>query len=157
MEASEDRGEVGEETLAAAAGPHIVQVMTLLGDRWTLAILAQVFLGARRFGELHENLGIPRAVLSARLRAGEANGLLERRRVGGERHARVFLTDRGRALWTVLVAIMEWGDRFLGGEPPLILSHAGCGGEVELGAICARCGTRITAPGELAPAGRPGL
>jgi DNA-binding HxlR family transcriptional regulator len=131
--------------------------MTLLGDRWMLAILAQVFLGARRFGELQENLGIPRAVLSARLSAGEANGLLERRRAQGERHAKIFLTERGRALWTVMVGIMEWGNRFLGGEPPVVLTHAGCGGEAKLSATCERCGERIAAPDQLVPAAGPAI
>lgn len=153
MEASA-RKDGGGAGLAADVAPHIVQVMTLVGDRWMLAVLAQVFLGARSFKELHENLGVPRAVLSARLRTGEANGLLERRKAEGERYPQVFLTERGRALWTVLAGIMEWGNRFLG-RKPLVLSHAGCGGEVELSATCARCGARITDPGQLVPVAGP--
>ena len=147
----------GDRELAAAAAPYIVRAMTLLGDRWTLAIIAQLFLGARSFTELRENLGIPRSVLAARLDGGEANGWLQRRKLEGERHPKVILTEQGRDLWAVLVGIMEWGNRHLGDEAPLVMRHAGCGGDVELCAACARCGERIDDPALLEPSAGPAI
>jgi DNA-binding HxlR family transcriptional regulator len=85
--------------------------MELLGERWTLAILRETFVGVHRFTDLQRNLGIARNILAARLRTLVAEGLLER-----DEHAYV-LTERGRALYPAIEAILRWGGEHLADEP----------------------------------------
>jgi DNA-binding HxlR family transcriptional regulator len=88
------------------------RALELLGERWTLAILRETFVGVHRFTDLQRNLGIARNILAARLRTLVAEGLLER-----DRHAYV-LTARGRALYPAIEAIERWGEEHLADEPP---------------------------------------
>jgi DNA-binding HxlR family transcriptional regulator len=87
------------------------RALELLGERWTFLILRESFVGVRRFTDLQRNLGIARNILAARLRLLVAEGLLER-----DRHAYV-LTERGRALYPAIEAIVRWGDEHLADEP----------------------------------------
>lgn len=88
----------------------------LLGDRWTMLLLREAFYGVSRFDDLRADLGVPRGILSTRLKALVAHGVLERRpyREGKARQRHEYrLTSRGRELAIVLVALMQWGDRHL--------------------------------------------
>jgi DNA-binding HxlR family transcriptional regulator len=87
------------------------RALELLGERWTFLILRESSLGVRRFTDLQRNLGIARNILAARLRTLVAEGLLER-----DRHDYV-LTERGRALYPALQAIVRWGGEHLADEP----------------------------------------
>jgi DNA-binding HxlR family transcriptional regulator len=87
------------------------RALELLGERWTFLILRESMAGVRRFTDLQRNLGIARNILAARLRTLVAEGLLER-----ERHAYV-LTERGRALYPAIQALMRWGGEHLADEP----------------------------------------
>jgi DNA-binding HxlR family transcriptional regulator len=79
-----------------------------VGDRWALLVVRELILGPRRFTELQQGLpGIGTDILTARLRALEADDVL--RRIGKGRAQRYELTDRGRALRPVLVALAHWG------------------------------------------------
>jgi DNA-binding HxlR family transcriptional regulator len=126
----------------------IARALELVGERWTLLIVRNVQLGVRRFDEIQQQLGIARNVLAARLEALTASGVLERHPYG-ERPVRheYRLTDKGRDLWPVLVELMQWGDRYAParGGPPVILRHAGCGGEVGEHRACTRCGELLEA------------
>jgi DNA-binding HxlR family transcriptional regulator len=126
----------------------IARALELVGERWTLLIVRNVQLGVRRFDEIQQQLGIARNVLAARLQALTANGVLERHPYG-ERPVRheYRLTDKGRDLWPVLVELMQWGDRYAParGGRPVILRHAGCGGEVGRHRACTRCGELLQA------------
>ena len=91
-----------------------------IGDWWTLLIIRDAFAGMRRFNEFQNNLGLAKNILSARLKTLVANGILERRAssesgVRSEYH----LTEKGRRLRIVLVAIRQWGEDnlFAEGEP----------------------------------------
>jgi DNA-binding HxlR family transcriptional regulator len=99
----------------------IARTLELVGDRWTLLILRDVFLGRRRFDELQESLGIATNVLSDRLARLVDDGILERRPYG-ERPDRFeyLLTERGRELRVVLLALMQWGDRHVSPKPPRV-------------------------------------
>jgi DNA-binding HxlR family transcriptional regulator len=94
------------------------RALELLGERWTFLILRESFVGVRRFTDLQRNLGIARNILAARLRTLVDEGLLERRRyrAGPDRYDYV-LTDRGRALYPAIEAIVRWGDEHLADEP----------------------------------------
>lgn len=88
----------------------IAKATEILGERWTILLLRELLMGARRFGELQRGLGdISPALLTQRLRALETQGLLIRRRAPGERQQQYFPTAATEALAPVLLAVGEWG------------------------------------------------
>jgi DNA-binding HxlR family transcriptional regulator len=125
----------------------IAGTLEVVGERWSLLIVRDVFLGLRRFDQIQANLGIARNVLQARLRRLIDQGVLERR-LYQERPARYEyrLTEKGLDLWPTLVALMQWGDRYAAPAvgPPVLLEHRGCGGAVDEHRICERCGARLS-------------
>jgi DNA-binding HxlR family transcriptional regulator len=123
----------------------IAGTLELVGERWTLLVLRDAFLGVRRFDDFQRSLGIARNVLQSRLERMVEAGILERRRYSDRppRHA-YRLTDKGLDLWPVVVALMKWGDRHVYSEgPPVVLEHRDCGGELDDRRICARCGAAV--------------
>jgi len=124
----------------------VARTLELVGERWTLLILRDAFMGVRRFDDFQRNLGIARNVLNTRLQRLVENGLLERQRYQ-ERPERYEyrLTERGRDLWPSLVALMQWGDRYAAGPegPPTVVRHRGCGGLMTDRRTCADCGAEL--------------
>jgi DNA-binding HxlR family transcriptional regulator len=124
----------------------IARALEIVGERWTLLIVRNLFLGLRRFDELQDNLGIARNVLAARLEKLVEAGVVEKRTYSERpsRHEYV-LTDKGRDLWPALISLMEWGDRHAPspGGPPTVIVHRGCGGEVGSRRTCTRCGKAL--------------
>jgi len=121
----------------------IARTLELVGERWTILVLRDVFLGRRRFDQLQQSLGVARNVLAVRLDRLVAEGILEKvpyqeRPVRHEYR----LTGKGLDLWPVIVELLRWGDRHAASEagPPIVLRHKGCGGELGEHRICARCG-----------------
>lgn len=92
----------------------------IIGDRWTLLILREAFYGVSRYDDMRADLDAPRSMLSDRLARLVENGLMTRRayREPGdrERHAYV-LTEAGRALALTLVALTQWGEKWVIGRP----------------------------------------
>ncbi len=121
----------------------VARALEVVGERWTILILRDAFLGVRRFDDFQRSLGIARNVLNTRLQRLVDAGLLERRRyqVRPERHE-YRLTDMGLDLWPSILALMQWGDRHLAGPdgPPVRLEHRDCGGGVDERRACERCG-----------------
>jgi DNA-binding HxlR family transcriptional regulator len=120
----------------------IARALELIGERWTILIVRDAFLGIRRFDELQRSLGIARNVLQNRLERLVENGILERVRYQ-ERPERFEyrLTEKGIDLWPVLVSLISWGDRHAAPEgPPIVLEHRDCGGRVSDRRICEKCG-----------------
>ena len=99
----------------------IARALEVVGDRWTLLIIRDVILGHTRFDQLSDSLGVASNVLTDRLNRLTAEGLLERVPYN-ERPERFEyrLTKKGRELGLVLIALMQWGDRYLSDEPPRI-------------------------------------
>jgi DNA-binding HxlR family transcriptional regulator len=99
----------------------IARALELVGEWWTMLILREAFLGTRRFQDFQRNLGIARNILSARLKKLVTRGLLQRSAAAdGGRRLEYHLTEKGRAFFPVLMALMQWGDRFAacaGGAP----------------------------------------
>lgn len=132
----------------------IAATLEVIGDRWTLLILRDVFRGVRRFGQLQADLGIAKNILSDRLTRLVEHGVLEpvpyqQRPLRHEYR----LTAKGADLSPALVAIMHWGDRWYADQPPTVLVHADCGTPLENVTRCPRCGEQI-APTHIAS--RPG-
>jgi DNA-binding HxlR family transcriptional regulator len=114
----------------------------ILGERPTFLVLREAFNGVRRFDDMQRRTGMPRQVLSQRLARLVAEGLLRKVRYqeSGQRSRDEYrLTDRGLDLYPVLVALMEWGDRYASDAdgPPVLLRHRDCGEPVQLQLTCA--------------------
>jgi DNA-binding HxlR family transcriptional regulator len=124
----------------------VARSLELVGERWTLLIIRDIFRRKRRFEELQASLGIARNVLAARLDALVEEGILERRlyQERPERHE-YFLTEKGLDLWPVLIALINWGDSYCTSEmgPPAVIVHKGCGGRVNDRRICEECGAEL--------------
>jgi DNA-binding HxlR family transcriptional regulator len=100
----------------------IARALEVVGERWTLLIVRDAFLGLRRFDQFQESLGIARNVLTDRLNRLVEEGILERVRYS-ERPERFEyrLTGKGRELNIALTALRQWGDKHLSEKPPRIL------------------------------------
>ena len=100
----------------------IARTLDVVGDRWTLLVLRDVFVGINRFDEIQRDLGIARNVLAERLESLVRDGVLERRAYQ-ERPPRheYMLTQKGKDLQSVLLAMVAWGDRWQGAKegPPV--------------------------------------
>ena len=121
----------------------IAQTLEILGDRWTMLILRDVFRGLHRFEEFRLDLAIARPVLSERLAKLVDAGVLEKVRY--QEHPPRFeyrLTPMGTELSPALVALMRWGDRWLAHDQiGVVLYHGACGTELEQGFWCPTCAT----------------
>jgi DNA-binding HxlR family transcriptional regulator len=100
----------------------IARTLEIVGERWTLLIIRDVFLGLRRFDQLQESLGVARNVLAGRLNRLVEEGILERVQYS-ERPPRFEyrLTKKGRELNVALTALRQWGDAHLSEKPPRLL------------------------------------
>jgi DNA-binding HxlR family transcriptional regulator len=99
-------------------------------DTWTLLILRDAFRGTRRFDDFHASLGMARSVLTARLRKLTEEGILKRRSYSDHPpRYEYLLTEKGRALFPVITALLTWGDTWAPGPggPPVVLVHDTCG------------------------------
>ena len=130
----------------------IAKALEVVGERWTLLILRDSFLGVRRFSDFQSHLDISRAVLTSRLDALVADGLLVRTGAG---HPEYELTEEALGLWPTIYALGQWGERrTTPGRPRRLYRHVGCG---ELGddGRCTSCGT-VPGPAELEVRPGPG-
>jgi DNA-binding HxlR family transcriptional regulator len=124
----------------------VASTLEIIGERWTILILRDVFLGIRRFEDLQRSLGVARNILQARLERLVEYGILVKRPYQ-ERPLRheYRLTEKGADLWPVLVTLVHWGDKHaIDGERPMILQHRGCGGEIDDRRRCTTCGADVT-------------
>ena len=133
----------------------IARSLEQIGERWTLLIIREAFLGTRRFDDFQRRLGIARNVLQTRLERLIDAGIV-RREPYQERPVRYEyrLTRKGVDLWPVLVALLKWGDRYEApAGPPVVLEHKGCGGDVDDRRRCMRCGAELEASDVIAREG----
>ena len=132
----------------------------ILGERSTFLVLREAFNGVRRFGDMQRRTGIPRQVLSQRLARLVAEGMLRKvryREIGQRSRDEYRLTEKGLDLYPVLVALMEWGDRYEGDAagPPVVLRHRDCGEPVRLQLTC-EAGHVLESAREVTPVPGPG-
>jgi DNA-binding HxlR family transcriptional regulator len=138
----------------------IGRAMAILGERWTLVVLREVFNGIRRFDDMQQHAGVPRQVLTDRLARLVENDVLRREpyRLPGERTRHEYrLTAKGFDLYPVMVALAAWGDRYLADPegPPVTFHHTECGARVEVQLGCTG-GHRVDEPRQVAPRPGPG-
>jgi DNA-binding HxlR family transcriptional regulator len=124
----------------------IARSLEILGDRWTILVMREAFMRVRRFEDFQRNLGVARNVLTDRLGRLVEEGILERVPYQ-DRPARFEyrLTEKGIDLWPVMMALLQWGDRYYPAEGgrPQIIRHRECGGEITGHLTCAKCGAEL--------------
>lgn len=119
--------------------------LELIGERWTLLIVRDAFMGARRFEHFRRRTGAARNVLSVRLNRLVEEGIF-RKVPYQDRPVRYEyrLTEKGIDLWPVIVSLLHWGDRHIyPGRAPVLLMHRSCGGAVDDHRICETCGAEL--------------
>jgi DNA-binding HxlR family transcriptional regulator len=119
----------------------LARSLEVVGERWTMLILRDLFFGVRRFGALQSHLDIPRAVLSSRLASLIEHGVVERRPYGRSRDEFV-LTDAGLELWPVVYRLMQWGEHHLVDDdaPVRRFTHVPCETDLTATGVCPSCG-----------------
>ncbi|KOV81451.1 helix-turn-helix domain-containing protein [Nocardia sp. NRRL S-836] len=135
----------------------IANALEVIGERWSLLALREVFFGNHRFDQIAANTGASRDVLAARLKKLVAAGVLERCQYSEHppRHEYV-LTDSGRSLHNVMLMLKEWGDAYVTEGPlPLVWEHS-CGNVLEPRVVCAHCGEEATPESLTRSAATPG-
>ena len=146
----------------------VARTLELVGERWTLLILRDAFLGVRRFDDFQRSLDVARNVLTDRLGRLVDEGILERHRYQKRPERFEYrLTDKGLDLWPVTMSLLQWGDRhYLHPDgPPRIIRHRDCGGRPTVHLTCDRCGAKLgphdvvaeRGPGALPPKAAPQL
>ncbi len=125
----------------------IAQTLNQVGDWWTLLIVRDAMKGARRFSDFHESTGIAKNILTDRLNKLVENGIMTREEVGvrGQRQEYV-LTDRGEALFPILIAMQQWGDRWVyeNESLPCVIYDKRNGQEISPVAVANQSGDEVT-------------
>jgi len=133
-------GAFAERDLWTAEGHcRIERALELVGTRSALIILREAFYGGRRFDDIARRTGLSDAVAAKRLKQLVDDGLLLQRpyrEPGARTRHEYVLTERGRSLFPILVALLNWGDGLDAGPPPIQLTHAGCGEPLEATVTC---------------------
>ncbi|MGK5530361.1 winged helix-turn-helix transcriptional regulator [Streptomyces sp. URMC 129] len=128
----------------------IAATLGVIGEKYSVLVLREIFFGVRRFDAIARNVGAPRDILTARLRRLVDAGVLER--VPYNERPRRFEyrpTQAGQDLRPVLMMLMAWGDRYVSEQPPVTFEHA-CGARLEPVVVCGSCREEV-APGTLTP------
>lgn len=144
--------DMGDCTIGAA--------LAIVGEKWTFLVLREAFNGVRRFDDIRSRTGAPRQVLSDRLSRLVAEELLRKvpyREPGQRARGEYRLTQKGLELYPVIVALMEWGNKYAAGPagPTAALTHRGCGAPVRLELACDE-GHRLASAREVTPVPGPG-
>ncbi|WP_342642383.1 winged helix-turn-helix transcriptional regulator [Rhodoligotrophos ferricapiens] len=130
--------------IASTACP-IARSLAIVGDRWTLLVLRELFLKQHRFEDIQAQTGMSPHLLSMRLKRLEKDGII-RRETYNQRPVRhgYRLTEKGKDLYPVLLALKAWGERWDRGsgtrEPAVMLIHRQCGHPTGMALACPSCG-----------------
>ncbi|HGM5578559.1 TPA: winged helix-turn-helix transcriptional regulator [Pseudomonas putida] len=91
----------------------VARALEVLGDRWALMILRDAFDGLRRFSEFQKNLGLAKNILATRLKLLVETGLMALQPASdGSAYKEYVLTEKGRSVFPIVVALRQWGERF---------------------------------------------
>ena len=126
----------------------MARAVAVVGDSWTLLVLRELFLRARRFDEFESCTGMAPYLLSRRLAKLVRHGIVRRARY--QAHPPRFeyrLTDKGLDLYAFVVSLSRWGDRWENGRrgPGATLTHKRCGHAMEPTLVCSGCGDPLHA------------
>jgi DNA-binding HxlR family transcriptional regulator len=119
------------------------RALEVVGERWSLLIVRNaLFAGSTRYNDFLKRLGIATNILKNRLDGLVDAGIMERRSYSPNSDLYEYLlTDKGRELVPVILALTEWGDRWMAPDGrPVLYSHSVCGGAISQQTNCANCG-----------------
>jgi DNA-binding HxlR family transcriptional regulator len=138
----------------------IAAALATVGEKWTFLVLREAFNGIRRFADMQRRTGAPRQVLTERLGRLVDEGILRKvpyQEPGQRARGEYRLTRKGLDLFPVIVALLEWGDRYAAGPDGSIvtLTHRDCGAAVGLQLACAS-GHALESAREVTPVPGPG-
>jgi len=122
----------------------ISRAEAIVGDRWTVLVLRELFMGSHRFDEIQAQTGGTPQMIAARLKNMEADGLVARRPYN-ERPPRYeyHLTPKGQAFYSVVLALRAWGETWCKSPEEglaVVYTHKTCGQSAGLGPLCEHCG-----------------
>ena len=141
-----DYGEGMQRTRFGDMACSIARTLDIAGEPWSPLIIRDVWTGITRFEQLQNSLRISSKVLTERLKWLTAHGILEPRAYSQRpvRHE-YLLTESGRELCDILLAITAWGDRWTAGTagPPTVIRHRSCGALTHAEIRCASCGDHL--------------
>lgn len=124
----------------------ITRPLVVLGDRWTLLVLKTAFNGVRRFNAFQTALGISRSRLQDRLDRLVEHEILTKTKSSDGNYEEYRLTRKGQDVYPVLMALRDWGDRYMAPDgPPVHFRHRDCAGEAHVSLACDACGNTLTA------------
>jgi DNA-binding HxlR family transcriptional regulator len=126
----------------------VARTLSVVGDRWTLLIVRDAFLGVRRFEQFQSDLGLTRHLLTDRLRKLVEHGIFLR--VAYQEKPTRYeyrLTEKGIDLYPILLSIVRWGDNWMADKdgPPMLYVHRGCGRVAMPTLHCPDCGEPVSA------------
>ncbi len=134
-------GSLADRASWVADGCSIAATLEVISARSSFLLLREAFYGATRFDDLARNAGVSEPIAAARLREMVEHGLLARepyREPGKRTRDGYVLTEKGSELFPVLVALTQWGDRWIAGEQPTVqLRHRACGARIGAEVRCA--------------------
>lgn len=149
---------MAQRTDFSAMACSLARTWSVVGESWTPLILRDLSLGLSRFDDLQADLGVARSVLSDRLATLEQAGVISKQPYASSNRTRYqyALTEMGRELVGLTVALTQWGDRWFddGDGPPIVFEHS-CGARLHAEIVCSECGESLTA-GEVAARAGPG-
>ena len=126
----------------------VARALSAVGDRWTILILRESFLGVKRFELFRERLSIARNILTSRLQELVREGILQKTPYQDKPVRYEYrLTEKGAGLYPVLVTLMAWGDQWMGdgSGPPMLLVHKPCEHQLAPAVTCSHCGQLLVA------------
>ncbi len=124
----------------------VSHVLETLGESWSMLIVREAFFGTRRFEGFQQNLGIARNILADRLKKLCHNNILERVPIQeGARRQEYRLTQKGRDLFPTLIALTQWGDRWVFGDgaEPFLFVERTSGEPIRDIEVCAQDGSAL--------------
>ncbi|WP_052669909.1 winged helix-turn-helix transcriptional regulator [Nitriliruptor alkaliphilus] len=120
----------------------VARTLEIVGDRWTVLVLRDAFYGVRRFDDFVADLGIARNILTDRLGRLVEHGVLVKRPYEDRPPRYEYrLTEKGRDLLQVVLALAAWGDRWTlrDDDPPVRFEHRPCGHDADPTLVCGHC------------------
>lgn len=117
----------------------VARALEVVGERWTLLIVRDLFYGVRRFSDLKKHIGVPPATLASRLELLIEHGVAERIAGSGAREEYV-LTQKGESLWPVISSLAQWGnENYVPTERRMVYMHRNCGLQLDRLGACEHC------------------
>ncbi len=126
----------------------VARSLAVVGDRWTLMIVRDLFLGSTQFEQLRRSLKISRTVLTDRLSLLESEGVVTKRPYQEKpTRYRYLLTPKGTDLYPIIMTLVNWGDKYYSGEsgPPVLYRHRNCGHDFTPVLTCSECNEELNA------------